>query len=547
VNDVRAGAPGLSRELERASAALRRFARNREAVIAVAVVLLLTVTLVALKMVNGSNALGDAAFYEQTTENIADRGAAVSSLQANILSIAGSPYLTMTAEQIAKAPLPPPKVREIDVLRWHGYVILYLLAPFVKVFPTEAVLLTADVLSFVGVVALAYFYLRRRNVGIGAALLFCLLAVSHPAWSEGLLVWQFYPDRLFVIGGFALLYLASRERTPPLALIAVAALSAMVNERGGLVGGFFLIAYAALFRGRLSKKAVELRAVTGVVMVLYGVVMIKLVLTNFYYSSFMPSNVAQAVALLQKPQMADKLGMLLLVNAVFLLFACFAWRTALIAAIAILPNVFGSIGGAEKVGWATHYHAYYLPAVLWAALVGYERGYRFAGSDRVRRAAYLATSAVAVLLLLMVDPYSFQRFSMSPANIAQTFIPKFWHQTDFWLLTPGRAKYRPLAGVIDKAIPPGSTVSAQEVLMPYLYRDRTVRYFPIGIDDANYAVMSTDRSSGTLVYGGAVNYLGPEESKRVNAALVKRMKRDGYDFVHPTFIPELGVAVIARR
>lgn len=46
---------------------------------------------------------------------------------------------------------------------------------------------------------------------------------------------------------------------------------------------------------------------------------------------------------------------------------------AILALGALVPNLLGSIGGAEKLGWTTHYHSPYFPFLVLAVLLGYAR------------------------------------------------------------------------------------------------------------------------------------------------------------------------------
>jgi hypothetical protein len=519
-------------------------AMKTETLVVIGLFTLLTVMLTALKLVNPSDQRGDTAFYEQTTENIAHRGVAVSALQADILAFFDAHLTTLPADKVATAPLAPPAAPEINVLRWHEYLILYPAALLVELFPSDVVLFALDVLSFTGLLVLAYFILRRKGLPIAGAALFCLLVVSHPAWSDSLLSGQFYPDRVFVLAGFVLMYLATALRAPWSLLVATGVVAASVNERGGITGGLFLLAFVALYWRELPKPARTLRLCLGIAMLAYGTIIIKLVITNFYYSTFLPQNLSGVLASFLIPNFEHNFWIYVLVNSALLLLAMFEWRAAAIALLLMMPNLLGNIGGAEKVGWTTHYHTYYLPGLIWAAMLGYTNLYRIVSASRRRTLALYGLAVALALFMSSINPYTGQ---LAVGNISANFLMKFWNASTFWF-TPGRMVPNPLSDEFNRAVPPGSVVSAPEIAMPYLFRNRTVRYYPIDIDHADYAVLSAVRGKGTAVtYGGAISYLGPDEQKKVDAVLVARMRKDGYDFDHPTFIPEIGAAVVKRK
>ncbi len=194
-----------------------RATANREYLIGVFIFLALFLTLTSLKMILIDDRRGDTAVFFQLVENVANRGAPVSQVFANTQGFIESGLLTMPAEQIARNPLAPPSLAERNMLHFHAYLILYPIAVFARFLPVELVICSLYILTFVGMVALAYFILRSKAVSIAGACLFCLLVVSHPAWSLGLLG-QFYPDRLFVLAGFVFMYLVSRNETSRVSL-----------------------------------------------------------------------------------------------------------------------------------------------------------------------------------------------------------------------------------------------------------------------------------------------------------------------------------------
>jgi hypothetical protein len=104
-------------------------------------------------------------------------------------------------------------------------------------------------------------------------------------------------------------------------------------------------------------------------------------------------------------------------------------------------------------------------------------------------------------------------------------------------------------GKIRDAIPEHSVVSTPEGAMALLYHNRTVEFYPVDIDRADYVVLSITAWKGKKPssYGGAISYRGvADELKRIDAALEKRMRRHGYDFEHATIIPERSVAIVRR-
>lgn len=513
--------------------------------IPVAVFLLLSVMLTGLKVIRNQDFQGDTAIFFQLTENIANRGVPVSQVFANTQGYLESHLLSMPADQMAKNPLAPPAAVERNMLSFHAYFILYPIAVLAKFLSPEIVLLSLYVLSFTGMLLLAYFTLRRHNLPVAAAAIFCLLVVSHPAWSESLLWGQIHPDRYFMFAGFLFMCLASRERTSRIAFIATALLCLSINERAAIVAGGFLLLQVLLYWGD-QKGDRTFRLALSIGLLLAGVLILKLMISNEYYSTFLPTNVGQLLGEFQSPAFAEKARLFLLVNSPLLIVALFDWRAAMIAAVLMLPNLVGNFGGAEKIGWSTSYHSYYFPALVWAALMGYAAAFRKATAIKRVGAFYVAAACVA-LFLSMIGPYSFATPSISPANISNTFLVKFPQQVNLYLNRDG-LQWAARGDEVRQAIPEGSIVSTPEALMPYLYHDRTIRELPVGIDRADYAVLTIVRNKNdTLTYGGVTTFLGPAEETKINRLIVARMKKDGYDFAHPTFLPDFPSFAVLKR
>jgi hypothetical protein len=515
---------------------------ERLAVLAVFVVLFATVT--GLKIIRIDELKGDSAIFFQLVENIATRGLPVSQVFANTQAFLESGHLTEGAAQLARDPLAPPFLVERNMLHFHAYFVLFPIAGLFKIVPSHAILFSLYVLSYLGVLFFAYSALRSRNVSIIGTCLFCILVVSHPAWSDSLLLGQFYPDRLFILLGFILMYLTSRKTTPRIVLFVASLACAIINERAALISGFFLIGYVALYwQQNVRERYVKL--LLGLMLLAYGLFVMKVVLANVNYSMFMPTSIDQLSSNLRDAVFLHKTELFLLINLPFLVIAIFDVRAIALALMVMLPNLIGSIGGAEKIGWATPYHSYYLPVLIWASLMGYVRAYRMA-TTHARRLAFYFVTAVLMLVLNMINPYSFEDISVLPANLTYHFVVDFARQTSSYF-TPAGFALRSEADRLRAAVPEYSTVSTTESGMALLYRSRTIRVFPIDIEHADFVVIPVIReTNGGLVSLGTPSFLPPPEQRKINGVIANRLMKSGYDLSHPILVSALGLSVFKR-
>jgi lysophospholipase L1-like esterase len=487
---------------------------------------------------------GDTALYFQLTHNIADYGKPVSAAYTQIIAYEKSGMLVRAAAEIAQNSLTPPPQVAGNVFTLHAYYIMYPVGLLARIFPVPPLLMTLYVAAFIGMLCLVYLALRRKKLPIVAALLFCLIVVSHPAWADSLMFGQFYPDRLFMFFGLAFMYLVSREGVPRGVLVAAAIITASIIERAALTAGIFTLVYVALYWRRTSDRIFKL--LLGIALLIYGFLLLKYVLVDPAYSSFLPKSFAALVGLFSRPGFLPRLEVFLVINALLLVIAAFEWRAAAIAFILMLPNILGSIGGAEKIGWATHYHSFYFPALVWAATLGFAVAYKKAIASKRAPVFYAGGLAIA-LALSMIAPFSFSPMSVSLANVRNNVMFTFLPTIASALGPNGRKQYE-AREMIAQSVPKDSTVTTPESGMPYLYDRRAMYVLPFGIDTADYAVVSYTKKPGEPpTYGGVANFQGPKISRDIDAALTKRMIRDGYDFQDAVVVPSIGIAIVKRE
>ncbi|HET9393813.1 MAG TPA: DUF2079 domain-containing protein [Candidatus Rubrimentiphilum sp.] len=512
----------------------------------------------AYKLIRSDQWFGDSAVYFQATENLASRGAPVSQVKASVNDYmdSGSFQSTPTAA-IAANPSSlfgrSTPATEVNVLRGHAYFVLFPIALLVKLLPVQVVLLSLYAFSFSGMILLAYFMLRIKGVSIISACLFCLLVASQPAWWQGLLLGQFYPDRLFLLAGFAfmafvaLTTVQNGKLTNRVWLAVMALLCASINERGALVAGVFMLFYVALYWKKPGLDRYYKLALSAGLLG-YSYVAIKFIVpTDTSYSTFLPTSLDGLLNVVHLPQFIPLVALFLLVNAPLLSLSFFEWRTAAIAVFLMLPNIFGNIGGAEKVGWSTHYPSYYFPSLVLAALMGYAALHHQAAAKRRLPALYALTAAFMVYIAVL-NPYSYSPISLALSNAADSFFPTAAADANQFLFqSEPRRNLEAAVNGIRQAVPPHSVVSSVEGGMPLLYQDRTIEFFPEDLDHADYAVLGAHYINGKISYFGSVSYLGADEQAKLSDLVQARMIADGYDVDHPKMFPGFkGLAVVRR-
>lgn len=475
----------------------------------------------------------DTAFLMETLVSIKETGVPTTYLGPSFFDAIST--FTLNAEQLCQSELMP-NGHGTSILDIHAYYILYPLAIFTWLFPPYVILAVANGFGFASVIFILYWVIRRQGIPVLGAIAFCLLVMAHPAWSHGSLG-DFYADRFFMPLGLLYVFLlydivvrqSNVSRRYLLLVFTVGLLAAITTERGAIMIALFTIAFLVLygksFTGRGAKIALS---IFSLALLVHVFLYIKL-LYVYHPSIGSMDSVLQGIPLffaqLKSPVYAAKVQEFIVINVLlFGIFAIFGWRLALIAFAVLLPNLFMSIGGAEKNGWSTHYHSMYFPFLAFFSAIGFSKLWVYLGDAKYR----LILIGFLMALIPTISNYS-------PVYGSQNGAVKRLY--DFY--ANGAQSYEELMSSqlqqIAKLIPVGAKVTIPEGFMSTLFQDRTIYYYPIGIDSADYAVLSrVNQPDGSFYYAGAVNYLG--ESQKADICLTERLKKIGFNVDHPQLL-----------
>ncbi|MGZ8157372.1 MAG: hypothetical protein ACXWT4_01045 [Methylobacter sp.] len=490
----------------------------------------------------------DTTFYVEAIDNVAKIGKPLS--VANHSSLDYLRPFSATPEDVCTMDLSPTEPLATNILNNHAYYFVYFLGTLARIVPAELLAPASHIFPFIGLLAVIFFFLRSIGVAARHAILFCLLVVAYPNWSQAL-DGQYYFDRLFLFTGpllCALCYHLPRHpdsRRLLAGVVAVAVVTASIHERSALFAGGFLVAFAILFRTQgLTKKAFYTLLFLGICLGIYAVSItftfhsaVSSVTNNrdAYLSLF---DLASIKSKFTDPTKFAELMRFVFVNLCFVaLFMCSAPRLMIIALGAIIPNIIFSAGGAEISGWTTHYHTTYVPFIIFASAVGYAR---VLSSGLFQKIRYFFFTGIVIVTALLV---SFNLYGLPGQLFSLSRIEEhiFVKATKFSFVDDQAnpylhvlSKYRELEALIPK----GAKVTTEESFFQTLIRGRTVFNYPIGLDIADVAVLSIAQDPVTKLnyYTGATSPQGAEKQLMVNLCLNKRLEAAGYDLKNPVII-----------
>lgn len=156
----------------------------------------------------------DTACMAEIIESVLHTGVAYSKTKTVLVDYLfggkSKPLWTSDADNICNREFKAPVLEPINQFRRHTYFIIYLLAPLTAIFSGEDVAIFSNTVGFCALVLFLWLVLRSAKVGRLPALVFCAVAISHPAWSMPFAFGEPYPDRLFLPLFMACLYFMVR-------------------------------------------------------------------------------------------------------------------------------------------------------------------------------------------------------------------------------------------------------------------------------------------------------------------------------------------------
>ena len=161
-------------------------------------------------------------------------------------------------------------------------------------------------------------------------------------------------------------------------------------------------------------------------------------------------------------------------------------RLALITFIVMLPNIVGNVGGAEKTGWATHYHSYYFSMLSFSAAVGMSNIYNnFVKKDLNQFITASGLTAISVLGSILILQYTTVTAAtgMSPFSTIEAAAENLNNR-----LKGNPTGYEIRSEIVAK-FKEGSRVSTGEFGMALLHGHVELSFFPVGVENSDYALV----------------------------------------------------------
>jgi len=420
-----------------------------------------------------------------------------------------------------------------DFLLYHTNYFYYLLAPF-QFFLTAPIIVHGTLsLTFVVLAYLIFLNFKNNGLPVFLSLILMMSFILHPGWSHTIFG-QPFVDMYYLIFGFLICYFEDKKNTKLLLIIWI--LSLLINEKIMIMNSIFLI---GIFLVNLIKKQKDKRhniyiLIMGLASLLLFIYATKFILTNPYYSSAVPNSIESLINYILSPRGSMGIFSIILVN-IFLLLPIFLKDKLIFLLILALmsPNIFGNIGGAEKVNFFTHYHCLYIPFLFYysSKFIG-----EYLGNLNNKKTPTLVLSVILFLF------YSSIHFDNNLKPVFKNFSKNNNYYKEFF---KNSYSYSEIKQDIEFNIPKESKVVAVEGALPFLYDYDEVYQYPMFMDEAEYMITyfnDDDKNN----FQGYTSFISSEKEEETNECLYKKGQEFNFNYKNHIKINGTNLTIIKK-
>jgi hypothetical protein len=465
----------------------------------------------------------DSAGFVCIISSVHDGKGMISSAFSSIYSLI--PYLTYNLEQYMNADFLSLHHSQ-DFSQWHAYLIVYFMA-FFKYIGLSSLQIASSFMSLTitGSLLIIYVFLRSNKVNIVFTILFIVSILFYLPFI-GHIFGQFYFDRFFVFFELLLLVLLYQELENDYKLdkyiILVFLFTMSISERPALFASLTIIYFIMIYWKKVSFKKDLYLFILPIIGFIYIYIYMKFVLDSPYYSKITIDSIV--VTFNQSFDFGSLIGqktqIFLLILLPMLIISAMNYKFFILSLITILPNLIVSIGGAEKVGFTTHYHSMYIPFLLFSTAIGII--YINKIKNNIKRYILLTMS-----ILFIYSTYHIKLLDLK----AKTYMP------DLNILAVSPISNTMISFNANKIfynklisdLPHDAKISTLEWIMPALseYGMDRIDYFPIGIRDYEFLLVESFGTDNTTI-PSVPSYLSDTQEKKEIAKYLQNIINKDY-------------------
>jgi uncharacterized membrane protein YwzB len=243
----------------------------------------------------------------------------------------------------------------------------------------------------------------------------------YPGWSWSI-QGQPYVDRFYMPFSMLLFYIIHTENKISLKLILITAISCLIAEKTIIYNAIFFASFLFLNFRAINKKNKYLFILLILILIILSYYLTNFYINNLYYSTAIPKSIDSIIGLFQSQSFKNGTISLILISVPLLIPPLiYQKKLFILAVIMLLPNIFGNIGGAEKIGFSTHYHALYFGFIIYAFIAAIKK---FISNNKYIAPIFMVVSCLFYIWVGFDENNRIKISSLTNAN----FISKFYNE-----------------------------------------------------------------------------------------------------------------------
>ena len=503
-----------------------------------AAILAITTFLTNLRLHGGHVFFGDTAQLYLILEHLHQGIGAYNPVQPSVIDFQMTSNLgNMAPVDICAADLNahPYLNSQYNHFKFHSYFILYPISFLLSIFSTEYTINWINFFAFTSFIFIIFYILQENKVNKIYSILIVFLVSLHPCWSWAI-QGQPYVDRWYLPFGILIFYFIQKQKTVLSPAYLLIILSSLLVEKVLIYNALFISIYSILFYK--DKNIFLSRIFIGLISLILFYILVHYYIVNGYYSSAIPTSFGALISNLSYPGALNGAISLIVVNLPFLLPALFFRPKLFLIAVALLvPNLIGNIGGAEKIGFMTHYHTLYFPFVTYAFICSAATIYQKYNKLGKR---------ILILGYITLSSYLYSHVNFKSDNTI-TIVRNFnlVYLSDFYNDFVIKRKQYNEKEIIQASIPPNAMISSVEQGMVFAYKNIDLHIYPLNLEKADFLVLQYRLDNSKYTYSGYFGYLGQEHNNKVDACLQPRLDKS-FDTKSPIILNQ-SLALLKRR
>jgi hypothetical protein len=428
--------------------------------------------------------------------------------------------------------------KNFNVFNSHAYLSTYLFRNLNIFFSSPEILpLILVASSYASGITLLFKMSKTLKINTLQFICATTVLVTSPVFYEGL-VGQPYMDRLFFGPCIAVLYLIECEkylsRNGFILTFSLVLLTISLSERAALMIGITVLIQLIfkVFHSKLRNKKSYALITLSLLSILWYFVW-NYIFSNTPYSGVITlQDVFRNLSELFVGARHQNFQTFIFCLFPFLLFGLFQIKYLFLSLVVILPNLIYTIGGAELVGFATHYHAHYLPIISFMLFVKPFDTKRDTKRIKSFRSGIYAFSALVGITASMsyLTPPSQSPFQLSNVNLTVQHIGNALGAQPSNIRDSRKFSREERLTLFNQTfLKMGRNISAPEGLMPALtlLGFEKIDYFPIGLGFNHIVIVPfTDATFSRVeisLYG-----LVPEADRSIWSSKIMNILKERY-------------------